>query len=163
MLLSFFNKGNDALKARGKQIARDLISYVLAMYNASIKIPSENKMDGVDIVEAGYILIEKMEYYRIEDLILCLRMAKEGKFGPIYNRVDIPTILMAWGQYVELHQKNFEMEKSLEKSSYGQFRTEEQTMQIRKERHDKAEQAEREMKARIRQVVQKANFDDTVK
>ena len=158
-----FNKGTEFEKKRGKQLAKDLISYILLMFNAGIKIPNENKMDSVDIMEATLLLFDDMKYSRLEDLILCLKMAKEGKFGPIYNRVDSTVIFEFWRQYKELYQANFEREKILEKSNYGEFRTEQGSIQIAAERKAKADDAEKLEKEARQKKYERANFKGVVK
>lgn len=156
---TLYNKGTELQKEEGRQLVMMQICYIISNFNNSLKVPAINKMTGPDIYECAALLMPDMFYMRLEDLILCLRMAKESKFGPAYNRVDTPTIMDFWRQYNELKSKHQEAEYYLEKGSYGQYRTEEHTKQIKAERIAEQKSMEELRREANRKKVERADFE----
>lgn len=160
MILTFFNKGTEEEKETGREFALMQICYVLQEFNRSIKVSEDRRMDYTEIYGLAIQMLEDLKWMRLEDLLLCLRFAKEGKFGPIFNRVDSSTIMSFWGQYKELYWRNFEADKLSEKSQYGQFNTEAQTIAISRQRANDREAQERLAREAYQKRVEKANFNN---
>jgi len=131
------------------------ICAIISQFNASINVTTD-RMDGGDIYECANLLMI-YTHDRIEDLILCLRMAKEGKFGKIYNRVDTLVLMEFWNKYLDMKSHFFEEEYKREKNSRGNYRDEIDTMIIREERKfesekDKLQRIANAAKAEIRSL-----------
>lgn len=159
MVLSFFNKGSLEQREMNKKKVKAMIGGILIMFNAGLKVSPENKMDEVDIFEATQFFFEELKYMRLEDLVLCLQMAKTGRLGAIFNRVDTMVLSEFWSKYRALYAANFESDKLYEKSQYGTFNTEAQTIAIKEERIMKQKQYEKEVQERVRKSVNRAEFN----
>lgn len=61
----------------------------------------KESMNALQIVEAANEFLEKYTHDSIEDFILCLKKAKNGEYGPIYNRIDRTVIFEFWAKYLE--------------------------------------------------------------
>lgn len=90
-----------------KQVAVKVICAILANFNASVQTSSE-KMDDLAIYEAAREISTTFTHEPLSDLILCLRMAKMGQLGKIYNRIDINTIMGFYREYLERKYKALE-------------------------------------------------------
>jgi hypothetical protein len=100
---------------------------ILAQFNQSLNVTTE-KMDGSDIYEVCLNLSKNYMYETMEDFILCLRLAKTGKLGIIYNRIDINTVAIFWQKYLDIKYKHIEGCYLTQKGLYGDFNTETDTM-----------------------------------
>lgn len=140
---------------RGEELALKMLCAVLSMFNASLNVTTE-RMSAASIYEVATIIYNKHPLENVEDLIMCLKMAKMGEFGKIYNRVDSMVILDFWGQYMALKQASFEMQYGMEKSNYGPYRTEAETLEIIKQRQQqtKEHQARVELSAKNMEIRQ---------
>ena len=156
---TLFNKGTDLEKANGRRLVEMQVCYIISSFNRSLKVNAENKMTGTDVYECATLLMPDMFYYRLEDLILCLRMAKEGKFGPAFNRVDVLSVMEYWQKYQEIKNGFREAEYYAEKGQYGEYRTEEHTRQIKAERISKQKTADQLEKDALRAKLERANFN----
>lgn len=122
---------------------------IIAQFNAAINITTE-KMDAADIFELANTLMDHT-HDRIEDFILCLKMAKRGDFGKIYNRVDGMVILDFWKQYMDLKAVTMESQYKENKSQMEHTRNEidsilisnERIFETQKEKQIRLERAER--------------------
>lgn len=61
---------------------------LLKYFLSSIRV--EEKMSNLDMVELCKEYIAKYPYNSVKDFVLCLKNIKQGKYGIIYNRIDIP-------------------------------------------------------------------------
>ena len=62
---------------------------VVALFNNSIKVTTE-KMSAMEIYEFARWFIETYSHESSGDLIMCLKLAKSGHYGKIYNRKQCP-------------------------------------------------------------------------
>lgn len=80
---------------------------IIANFNAAITTTLE-KMDELAIYEAAVEITNTFTHEPLIDLILCLRMAKKGELGIIYNRIDSSVILNFYKKYLEIKYKALE-------------------------------------------------------
>jgi hypothetical protein len=55
----------------------------------------------IQLIETAGEIIESFPYDSPKDLMLCLKKAKKGEYGEIYNRVDQAVIFGFWSKYQE--------------------------------------------------------------
>ena len=61
-----------------------------------------NKMDVEQLLTLSYDILNKFTYETIQDIILMLKMARQGVFGKTYNRLDSETVFTLFmPQYLE--------------------------------------------------------------
>jgi hypothetical protein len=91
-----------------------MLTAVLAQFNAQLNVSTE-RMNAVALYEAALMLAE-YSHERVEDVIMCLKLVKEGKFGKIYNRIDLPVLMGWWKEYLEYKFKEKELDYISNKS-----------------------------------------------
>lgn len=155
-ILTYFNKGTEAEKAQNRAETEKLICFLILSYANSLNIPAERKPSASQIIELSSFLIEDAKYDRLEDLILALKWAKHGRYGEIYGRVDVPTILGIWSAYKAEKEDHFHSGKMREIESYKErsyeMDFENGLVEGRRRKIDTAE----EIEARRRAKVEKA-------
>jgi hypothetical protein len=72
----------------------------------------KESMNALQIVEAANEFIERYSHESLEDFILCLKKAKNGQYGPVYNRIDRTIIFEFWMKYL-IEKSSFLENKSL--------------------------------------------------
>jgi hypothetical protein len=58
-------------------------------------------LQDVQLLETANEIIESFPYESPKDLMLCLKKAKKGEYGEIFNRVDQAVVFGFWKQYLE--------------------------------------------------------------
>ena len=53
------------------------------------------------IVQISEEFVEELKLYPVEDLVLFLRKAAKGTYGPLYNKLSLPTLMEYWRKYDE--------------------------------------------------------------
>ena len=66
-------------------------------------------------VQTAALWIEQYPLETFEDLLLCLKNAKIGKYGTVYNRIDGQTIFAWFRAYLDEKYERFEQLKKMEK------------------------------------------------
>jgi hypothetical protein len=87
------------VKNLGESELRKIVAYVLKHFNDSANLA--NPMNALQIIETANAFIDTYSRDSVDDLILCLKNAKAGKYGPIYNRLDQSVILGFYARYQE--------------------------------------------------------------
>lgn len=75
-------------------------------------------MSDVQATQTASLFIEQFPMETFEDLLICLKNAKIGKYGKIYNRIDGQLIFTWFREYLEEKYERFEQIKRKEKDSY---------------------------------------------
>ena len=52
-------------------------------------------MNDIQMAQTADLILEEFYYLNIEDFKLCFNMAKSGKFGKVYDRID-GMVIMDW-------------------------------------------------------------------
>lgn len=77
-------------------------------------------MNESQVTQTAALWIEKHPMETFEDLILCLKNAKMGKYGKIYNRIDGQIVFDWFNQYlIDEKYERFEQIKQNEKVAYS--------------------------------------------
>lgn len=120
-----------------KESSLKLTCAVISLFNKSVKVSTE-KMNGLEIYETAVMFCEKYTHESISDLMLCLKMAKAGDLGIIYNRFDTVTLFEFFRKYLDIKWRRYESELAKVKtSSDGSVNTEYHTSMYAKERAEK--------------------------
>jgi putative ubiquitin-RnfH superfamily antitoxin RatB of RatAB toxin-antitoxin module len=98
-----------------KEESLKLTCAVIAMFNKSIKVTTD-KMNGVEIYESAVMFCEKYTHESISDLMHCLKIAKTGEFGVMYNRFDTFTMFEYFRKYLDKKYSFLENETKMQKS-----------------------------------------------
>lgn len=137
LTLATVNNGKCLFQYRNEELTLKTLCAIVGQFNASLNVTTE-KMSGGDIYECAVMLAE-YTHDRIEDFILCLKMAKRGDFGKIYNRVDTLVIIEFWQKYLEEKAKFMESDYLSAKSKTGHYRNELDSVIISAERKQESE------------------------
>lgn len=124
----------------GEELVLKMLCAVISLFNAAINVTTD-RMSAASIYETATAIYSQYPLENVEDLILCLKMAKMGQFGKIYNRVDTMVILDFWGQYMQLKDDNFQVSRAVEFNQYG-YNTEEKVLAARKLKNKPSEDSE---------------------
>lgn len=130
LTLDNVTQGRCLFQYKDPELVTKIICAIIAQFNASVNVSTE-KMDAADIYECA-TLLQAYTHDRVEDIILCLRMSMQGKFGKIYNRVDTLIIMEFWNQYLDIKYQHQEYSYKAQKGS--DYRTEADTQLINNER-----------------------------
>lgn len=121
-ILTYFNKGNEQERAKNKLEMEKLIAFLILSYANSLNISPDRKPSTSQIVEITTFLIKDAMYERVEDIILAFKWAKQGRYGEIYGRMDVPTVLNIWVRYKAEKDANFYESKKKEIEKYKESR-----------------------------------------
>lgn len=102
------DKGRCIFQYRDPQLVTKMLIAVLAQFNAQLNVSTE-RMNAVALYEAA-LMLGDYTHERVEDVIMCLKLVKEGKFGKIYNRIDLPVLMGWWKEYLEFKFKEKELD-----------------------------------------------------
>lgn len=72
-------------------------------------------MSDVQATQTASLFIEQFPMETFEDLLICLKNAKIGKYGKIYNRIDGQLIFTWFREYLEEKYERFEQIKRKER------------------------------------------------
>ena len=121
----------------GQETIEKLTCAILVAFCDTIKVTSE-KPDGFEILEMATLFLETYTHESISDLILCLKMVKQGKFGKIYNRFDLAVFNLFWKQYLEFKYEELENRHNRQKlEGSGAVNTQEHTQSIIQEKRER--------------------------
>lgn len=121
-------------------------------------------MTEVQAVQTASLFLESYPVESIEDLILCLKQAKTGEFGTVYNRIDGQVIFDWFRQYLDAKYRRVEEIKQNEKINHQQQNQESvsgRKAEIIKEILAKTEQAKTEQRP-PRSITEKSHFNHFV-
>ena len=112
--LKEIDKGLCLFQYRDPGLVTKMLTAVLAQFNAQLNVSTE-RMNAVALYEAA-VMLSEYSHERVEDVIMCLKLVKEGKFGKIYNRIDLPVLMGWWKEYLEYKFKEKELDYISNKS-----------------------------------------------
>lgn len=78
--------------------ARALVSYMITDLLESFNIGKN--MSDYQIAKAADLIIEMYYYLKIDDFKLCFNNVIKGKYGSVYDRIDVQTILSWIARYL---------------------------------------------------------------
>lgn len=130
--LSTVNDGKCLFQYRDEDLTIKILCVIVAQFNNSLNVTT-SKMAGGDIYECAIILSEHT-HDRVEDFIMCLKNAKKGAYGKVYNRVDTQVILEFWRSYLEEKAHFLENTYLSNKSKEEHTRNETDTLLIQSQR-----------------------------
>lgn len=145
------------------QSSLKLTCAVISLFNKSVKVTTE-KMNGLEIYETATMFCEKYTHESVSDLMLCLKMAKAGELGIIYNRFDTVTLFEFFRTYLDLKWSRHERKLFAQKTQGdGSVNTEHHTSMHVSERKEKAKKTEIEWKeaVRVQAVIDAKRFEPT--
>lgn len=82
----------------GRPVLIKLVCAVLKLFADSLNITQT--LSALQVYELAQLWIEQYPTDTLKDLILCLKRVKQGKYGKIYNRIDIEVISEFWTAYL---------------------------------------------------------------
>jgi hypothetical protein len=135
------------------------ICAVIAMFNASINVTTE-RMKAIDIYSLATKYMTTYTHDSVADLILCLKRAKGGIYGKIYNRVDQSTIMEYIVAYMEEKAMNSEMNYL---GSKDECRTEAESMLIGRQNQAKRKSYNLEPEQNERLRTAKEAYEKAIK
>ena len=86
-------------KVIGEPTTLKIICAVLRLFNDSLN--TSLAMSDRQLFEYATIWADEFPQDTVKDLVLCLKRAKAGRYGPIYNRVDGSVISTFFRAYLE--------------------------------------------------------------
>jgi hypothetical protein len=108
-------KNFQLVKSFGETTMIKAFSGVILMANDFF---NTGQMNDVQAVQTSSLLLEQYPYETIEDLMLCLKNAKVGKYGKVYNRIDGQIIFEWFRLYLDEKYERFEQIKREENLSH---------------------------------------------
>ncbi len=96
-----------------EKLAIKTITGILIMFNEYFNVGS--KMSEIQAIQTASLFLEQYPVDSIEDLILCLKKAKLGQYGKIYNKIDGSMIFEWFGKYLDEKYQRLEQIKQNEK------------------------------------------------
>lgn len=145
------------------QSSLKLTCAVISLFNKSVKVTTE-KMNGLEIYESSIMFCEKYTHESVSDLMLCLKMAKAGELGVIYNRFDTVTLFEFFRTYLDLkwarHERNLFAQKT---HGSGSVNTEHHTSMHVAERKENAKKTDSQWKeaVRVQTLIDAKRFEPT--
>ena len=88
----------EVVKKMGRATLLKLVCATLKLFCESINI--SQSMNAVQVYETGSLWLERYPTETLKDLILCLKRAKQGDYGKIYNRFDGEVFNDFWSKYL---------------------------------------------------------------
>ncbi|GAB4042513.1 hypothetical protein GCM10028810_01650 [Spirosoma litoris] len=86
-------------KKIGAATLHKIVCAVLKLFCESLNLGQP--MNAIQVYETAGFWIENNPTDSIKDLIMCLKLAKQSKYGKIYNRFDSEVFGDFWSQYLE--------------------------------------------------------------
>lgn len=99
------------------------ICAITALFNSSIHI-STDRMTAIEIYEFSKWFIDTYPNESSSDLIYCLKLAKTGHYGKIYNRMDVSVMMGYFVAYMENKYDFLDAQYLTQKGTYQESRTE---------------------------------------
>ena len=102
--LSVYRKHSGETKARALVVL--FLSDLVKFFNVG------KAMNDVQMAQTADLILDEYYYLNIDDIKLCFNMAKSGKFGKVYDRID-GQVIMGWlseyeAQRIEICEHNNE-------------------------------------------------------
>jgi len=110
------SKKNYVYRRENEELALRTISGILLMFSDYFN--TSNQLTETQSVLTASLFLEQYPAESIEDLILCLKKAKVGEYGKIYNRIDGGLIFEWFNRYLSEKYERFEQIKQNEKFDY---------------------------------------------
>lgn len=92
-------------RERGVDVVVGILSLIIAEFCSSFNI--KHNMSAEQIADLALELVGEYWAYKLEDFVAFFNLAKKGRYGKIYDRIDAPTIFQMLVEY------NIDREKSL--------------------------------------------------
>jgi hypothetical protein len=89
-----------------------LFRYFLANLNIS------NSMNEDQIISMVSLMINAYPAETFEDFVMFIKQVKLGRFGPVYNRIDSPTVSNWFIEYLKQKQDHMDVCRAEDKSKY---------------------------------------------
>jgi hypothetical protein len=97
-----------------KALLVDIIADVVEFFSLG------KSMSGSQIASTVELIIEAYGSYKFDDWKLCFKMAKLGKFGTVYDRIDGNVIFDWFDKYLEIRSTEFESARAKENRLYSE-------------------------------------------
>jgi hypothetical protein len=107
------SKKNYIYRKENEELAIRTITGILLMFSEYYNLSQQ--MTEMQAVQTASLFLEQYPAESIEDLILCLKKAKIGEYGKIYNRIDGGMIFEWFNKYLDEKYERFEQIKQNEK------------------------------------------------
>ena len=85
-----------------KALMVDLIADIISFFSLG------KSMNATQVTQTVDLILEEYCQYKFDDWKLCFKMAKLGKFGTVYDRIDGNVIFQWFDQYLEIRFNEFE-------------------------------------------------------
>jgi len=102
----------DLIKISSEKDVLKAITGAIIMASEYFNVKGE--MSEFQAVQTASLFIEQFPLETFEDLLICLKNAKIGKYGPIYNRIDGQMIFSWFRSYLDEKYERFEQIKRSE-------------------------------------------------
>lgn len=79
------------LRKENPDVLENIVSLLVDLL--AIQFNVKDNFSGIQIVDCTLSIIEKYWYMRPEEVMYCFKQGKLGTYGPVYNKLDTPTIL----------------------------------------------------------------------
>jgi hypothetical protein len=145
-------------KVLGDENAVVLISYVINRFNSNFNVGKS--LSDIQSAILAYDIIEKYPYETIEDIVLMLKMVRQGSIGDGKDyKLDGQNVMTKWfPQYMDLKYQEFERLKQKEKELFAQTDENAVSKYYEKMRKAKAEKKIRdEAEKKIDKMVENIN------
>jgi hypothetical protein len=158
-------KNCQLVKAFGETTMVKAFSGVILMANDFF---NTGQMNDVQAVQTASLLLEQYPYETIEDLMLCLKNAKIGKYGKVYNRIDGQVIFEWFKLYLDEKYERFEQIKREENLSHREKISEtimpfaDQILEVSRKAIEKQVKSEHKNPVRINDVTHFEKFKEMV-
>ncbi|WP_460639477.1 hypothetical protein [Larkinella harenae] len=83
----------------GQPMVLKLVCAIIKRFDDSLN--TSERMTPLQVFEAGQLWIDSYPTESLKDLILCLKRAKTGQYGKIFNRVDVQVLSEFFGKYLQ--------------------------------------------------------------
>lgn len=97
---------------------KDVLKAIAGVILMAAEYFNVKDMSDVQASQTASLYIEQFPMETLEDLVICLKNAKMGRYGKIYNRIDGQLIFTWFREYLEEKYERFEQIKRKEKDSY---------------------------------------------
>jgi hypothetical protein len=95
------------LKTNNPEVLENVISLLVELLAVQFNV--KDNFSGIQIVDCTLSIIEKFWYLRPEEVMYCFKQGKLGKYGPVYNKLDTPTI-MTWLHKYDTEERMHQIE-----------------------------------------------------
>lgn len=89
--IALYKKHSGETKARALVVL--LLSDLVKFFNVG------KAMNDIQMAQTADLILDEFHYFNLDDFKLCFNMAKSGKFGKVYDRIDGQVILEWLSEY----------------------------------------------------------------